>query len=1062
MFEELKFTFLPDYAAYLLDNKFELLVDEQIRLSYDLQLPLLEYFKHLSREELTELSKPSMRSYLMCITENRLDEFIQTSINNWKQNLLPALTKDQIVSKDISLTILIRKKVLLKYITDYTKDAATVVAIVTEFDTYTAKAELLMFACYTDIQQEEINRQLQIIQRNESYYKRAEKLAHIGNWRWDIATNKLEWTDELYRIYEFQLNEEVTFEKVAAYNHPDDAAMVQKHINESLHRGGPFDFYYRIIMDDKSEKVLHAVGEVLKETDNKIILLGTLQDVTVQKSVEELLIENQSFISKITKLTPSIIAAYNVHTGKYVFINDAIETLLGYPPQQVMEEGATFFMQLIHPDDLLVILEKNALALQAANAHTGQPEKEVIADFYYRMKHQNGEYRWFHTFGTVFDRDSDNKVEHVLNISLDVTEEYKLRLALEEEYAFADMLIEHSPDILAVLDKELRIVTWNRKAEEHNHLKREAVIGKNFFDLFPQYDYAGWRNNLERALKGETIYYPKLKFTIDGGYGEVFLIPLRNPEQEITGILTITRNITDLILTSERLQESYKELQRSEDRHYRMINEVQDYSIILLDKEGNIESWSAGAEKIKGYAASEILGKNFGIFYTPKDLDAQLPERLIQQAVTAGRATHEGWQLRKNGSVFWANVVITALHDESGEVVGFSKVTKDLTERKIAEDNLRNYAEQLKLKNNELMLSNKELQDAREQLARNRTRYLIEAMPHIVATVASDGTLDYANQHLMDYVGFTFEEVQQGKWMDAIHPADKKKLLVTWNRCLETKENLQIEFRFKRSDDEYLWHLAIAKPIIRKQEEVFDIWIITLTNIHDQKLLDEKKDEFIGIASHELKTPLTSAKAYAQMLQMLLKKGHNAEALMYIKRTNLFIDRLNNLISELLDITKIQHGKLQMFATPFNFNEMMADTVELMQHTKPKHRIRINGAAANSINGDRERIQQVLINLLSNAIKYSPEEDHVEVNITNYEDHIQIAIRDYGIGIPKSDQQRIFDRFYRVEDSATKFQGLGIGLFISAEIIRRHNGDIWVESMPGKGSIFYCTLPYGR
>ena len=1062
MFEELKFTFLPDYAAYLLDNKFELLVDEQIRLSYDLQLPLLEYFKHLSREELTELSKPSMRSYLMCITENRLDEFIQTSINNWKQNLLPALTKDQIVSKDISLTILIRKKVLLKYITDYTKDAATVVAIVTEFDTYTAKAELLMFACYTDIQQEEINRQLQIIQRNESYYKRAEKLAHIGNWRWDIATNKLEWTDELYRIYEFQLNEEVTFEKVAAYNHPDDAAMVQQHINESLHRGGPFDFYYRIIMDDKSEKVLHAVGEVLKETDNKIILLGTLQDVTVQKSVEELLIENQSFISKITKLTPSIIAAYNVHTGKYVFINDAIETLLGYPPQQVMEEGATFFMQLIHPDDLLVILEKNALALQAANAHTGQPEKEVIADFYYRMKHQNGEYRWFHTFGTVFDRDSDNKVEHVLNISLDVTEEYKLRLALEEEYAFADMLIEHSPDILAVLDKELRIVTWNRKAEEHNHLKREAVIGKNFFDLFPQYDYAGWRNNLERALKGETIYYPKLKFTIDGGYGEVFLIPLRNPEQEITGILTITRNITDLILTSERLQESYKELQRSEDRHYRMINEVQDYSIILLDKEGNIESWSAGAEKIKGYAASEILGKNFGIFYTPKDLDARLPERMIQQAVTAGRATHEGWQLRKNGSVFWANVVITALHDESGEVVGFSKVTKDLTERKIAEDNLRNYAEQLKLKNNELMLSNKELQDAREQLARNRTRYLIEAMPHIVATVASDGTLDYANQHLMDYVGFTFEEVQQGKWMDAIHPADKKKLLVTWNRCLETKENLQIEFRFKRSDDEYLWHLAIAKPIIRKQEEVFDIWIITLTNIHDQKLLDEKKDEFIGIASHELKTPLTSAKAYAQMLQMLLKKGHNAEALMYIKRTNLFIDRLNNLISELLDITKIQHGKLQMFATPFNFNEMMADTVELMQHTKPKHRIRINGAAANSINGDRERIQQVLINLLSNAIKYSPEEDHVEVNITNYEDHIQIAIRDYGIGIPKSDQQRIFDRFYRVEDSATKFQGLGIGLFISAEIIRRHNGDIWVESMPGKGSIFYCTLPYGR
>ncbi|TKK71708.1 PAS domain S-box protein [Ilyomonas limi] len=1060
MFEKLEFTFLPAYAAYLLDNKFELLVDEQIRLSYELQLPLLEYFKHLGREELKELSKPAMRNYLMHIIENRLDKFIQTSINNWKQNQLPSLTKNQIVTKDISLTILIRKKVFLKYITDYTKDAATIVAIVEEFDAYTSKTELLMFACYTDIQQEEINRQLHLARQNESYYKRAEKLAHIGNWRWDAASDKLEWTDELYRIYEFDLSEEITYEKVAAYNHPEDNGMVQEHIMQSLSSGAPFNFHYRIITDDNREKVLHAVGEVLKENDRKPILLGTLQDVTTQKSVEKLLIENQSFIHKITKLTPSIIAAYNVNTGKYIFINEAIETLLGYDPQQIMDEGVTFFMRLVHPDDLLVMAEKNALALQAANAVAEQPDKEMITEFHYRMKHQDGEYRWFHTFGTVFDRNSDNKVEHILNISLDVTEEYKLRLALEEEYAFADMLIEHSPDILVVLDKELRIVTWNRKAEEHNNLSKEEAIGKGFFELFPQYNYEGWKNNLQRALGGELVYYPKLKFTVDSGYGEIFLIPLRNTEQEISGILCITRIITELVTTTERLQESYKELQRNEERHYRMINEVQDYSIILLDEEGNIESWSAGAEKIKGYTANEVMGKNFGMFYTQADRDAQLPQQLIRQAINEGRATHEGWQMRKDGSVFWANVVVTALHDESGEIVGFSKVAKDLTERKIAEDNLRSYAEQLELKNNELQLSNKKLQDAREQLAKNRTRYLIEAMPHIVATTASDGTLDYANQHLMDYLGLTFEEVQHEKWIDAVHPADKKKLLTIWMKCLETKQDLQMEFRFRRSDGEYLWHLAIAKPIVRAQEELFDMWIITLTNIHDQKLMDEKKDEFIGIASHELKTPLTSAKAYAQMLQMLLKKERNAEALMYVKKTNLFIDRLNNLISELLDITKIQHGKLQMSFAPFNFNEMMADTIELIQHTKPKQRIYSKGTAAYLINGDKERLQQVLTNLLSNAIKYSPEADRVEVAITNCEDHLQVAVRDYGIGIPKSDQQKIFERFYRVEDKATKFQGLGIGLFISAEIIRRHNADIWVESWPGKGSVFYFTLPY--
>jgi PAS domain S-box-containing protein len=1062
MFDELKFTYLPEYAAYLLNNKLELLIEEQIRLSYDLQLPLLKYFQHLGREQLKEMSKPAMKNYLLHIIENRLDDFIQISLTNWKQNQLPSLTRSQIVSKDISLTILIRKRVFLKYITDYTTDASTILAIVEEFDTYSSKTELLMFNCFADIQQEEINRQLEIIQRNEEYYKRAEKLAKIGNWRWERESNTFEWTDELYRIYEMDLNETLTYDKIASYNHPDDAPMVREQIKRSLSSGAPFEFYYRIILNNKREKILHAVGEVFRDKNDKVILLGTLQDVTVQKSIEKMLMENQSFISKITKLTPSIIAAYNVNTGQYIFINDAIETLLGYSPQEILDKGAAFFTQLVHPDDLPVIVKKNTRALQEANTMAEQPEKEMIAEFYYRMQHRNGEYRWFHTYGTIFDRSSDNKVEHVLNISVDITEEYKLRLELEEEYAFADMLIEHSPDILVVLDKELRIVTWNRKAEEHNNLKKEKAIGKQYFKLFPQYYDEDWRNNLQRVLQGELIHYPRLKFTAEGGYGEIFMIPLRNAEEEVTGILSITRDITDLVITTERLQESYKELQRSEERHYRMISEVQDYSIILLDKEGNVESWSAGAEKIKGYKESEILGKNFRVFYTPEDRDAQLPERLIEQATREGRVAYEGRQTRKDGSVFWSNVVITALHDDTGAIVGFSKVARDLTEQKIAEDNLRSYADELELKNKQLELSNKELQDAREQLARSRTRYLIEAMPHIVGTATSDGTLDYANQHLMDYLGLTFEEIQQGKWYEAVHPNDKKRLITTWKICLKKKENLQMEFRFRRSDGEYLWHLIIAKPVMKKPDDYFDIWIITLTNIHDQKLMEEKKDEFIGIASHELKTPLTSAKAYAQMLQMLLKNSANEEALMYVKRTNLFIDRLNNLIAELLDITKIQHGKLQMHPAPFDFNSMVEDTIEIIQHTKPKHHIHLYGAATHNVIGDRDRIQQVLINLLTNAIKYSPEADQVDINIINEKNRLCVKVKDFGIGIPKPDQQKIFDRFYRVEDKATKFQGLGIGLFISAEIIRRHDGDIWVESLPGKGSTFYFTLPYGE
>jgi PAS domain S-box-containing protein len=152
------------------------------------------------------------------------------------------------------------------------------------------------------------------------------------------------------------------------------------------------------------------------------------------------------------------------------------------------------------------------------------------------------------------------------------------------------------------------------------------------------------------------------------------------------------------------------ELKKSEERYHGMINEVQDYAILLLDKEGNIVNWNKGAEQIKGYKGEEIIGKNFSIFYTEKDKKNHLAESLLRTAAEEGRATHEGWRRRKDGTVFWGNVVITALHDESGKIIGFSKVTRDLTERKIAEEKLIRYAESIERKNKMLEQANKELE----------------------------------------------------------------------------------------------------------------------------------------------------------------------------------------------------------------------------------------------------------------------------------------------------------------------------------------------------------------
>jgi signal transduction histidine kinase len=230
--------------------------------------------------------------------------------------------------------------------------------------------------------------------------------------------------------------------------------------------------------------------------------------------------------------------------------------------------------------------------------------------------------------------------------------------------------------------------------------------------------------------------------------------------------------------------------------------------------------------------------------------------------------------------------------------------------------------------------------------------------------------------------------------------------------------------------------------------------------VHDQKVLDEKKDEFIALASHELKTPLTSAKAYAELLEEIVEEKKDGDLLSYAKKTNLFLNRLNELISELLDITKIQYGKLQFNMSEFDFDSMLNEAIECTRQSSSRHQINKTGEPINwPTKGDKDRLQQVCVNILSNAVKYSPKANQVDVKVTSDSGEIVVAVTDYGIGIPKSDLDKVFQRFYRVDGKAEQFQGLGIGLYISAEIVRRHHGKIWVESEYGKGSTFYFTLP---
>jgi len=275
---------------------------------------------------------------------------------------------------------------------------------------------------------------VRMLQRGEENYKQAQETSHIGNWTLDLNQNSLEWSDELYRIHGMQPGDEISYTDIFNFAHKEDKAMVEAEMQKSISNLQPFDFYYRVVLKNGDVKFLHSKGEVRPDSKGKPFkVLGIIQDVTEQKLKEKELIDKQNFIQKITNVTPSIIAAYNVNTGKYIFINQALKEQLGYDPAEGFEGGTAFFADIIHPDDLQRILEQNTKALGEVNEQgksDGQHEK--IEEFTFRMRHKKGNYKWFDVYGTVFDRDKNNKVEHVLNISIDVTEKYLLQEKLSQ------------------------------------------------------------------------------------------------------------------------------------------------------------------------------------------------------------------------------------------------------------------------------------------------------------------------------------------------------------------------------------------------------------------------------------------------------------------------------------------------------------------------------------------------------------------------------------------------------------------------------------------------------
>lgn len=334
--------------------------------------------------------------------------------------------------------------------------------------------------------------------------------------------------------------------------------------------------------------------------------------------------------------------------------------------------------------------------------------------------------------------------------------------------------------------------------------------------------------------------------------------------------------------------------------------------------------------------------------------------------------------------------------------------------------------------------------------------------PDLVYVFDLDAHFSYANKALLSMWGRTKEnsfgksllEVGYEPWHAAMHEQEIEHIK-------KTKETVRGQVAFPHATLGKRIYDYILVPVLDAKGEVTAI-AGTTRDITEIKKLAEQKDEFLAIASHELKTPLTSLKAYAQVVQSIFEDRHDTEAALMLSRMDNQINKLTGLITDLLDVTRIQSGKLQFNQGLFDLSELTSGIVDELQLTTTKHVIKKDVPAALLLYADKERIGQVITNLVTNAIKYSPAGGEVQVKLLAEGDQLLLSVKDFGIGIPADRQSKVFEQFYRANNYRQAISGMGIGLYISAEIVQRSGGRIWVDSKEGVGSTFYVALPWSK
>lgn len=617
-------------------------------------------------------------------------------------------------------------------------------------------------------------------------------------------------------------------------------------------------------------------------------------------------------------------------------------------------------------------------------------------------------------------------------------------------------LVQDAPDhSIVLLDLDGTVLSWNRGAETIFGYSEAEALGSNFrvFYVSEDRELLLPDNQLEAAATHNSVSTDGWRVHKDGGkfWGSEVISALRDTHGNVCGFSSITRDFSKRKALEEKqrcllseLEYKNEQLYRSEERFRRMISEVEEYAIILLDLDGNVLNWNKGAEKIKGYQSDEIVGHHFSRFYLQEDILAGVPQKLLDTARTLGKSSHEGWRLKKSGEVFWGSVVITALHGSDDQVTGYSKVTRDLTERKIAEEKQARYAVELQHKN--------------ELLRRSEERYhrmIAEVEDYAILLLDIDGSVLNWNRGAEKIKGYTEKEIVGQNFSVFYLEEDKESRLP--EQLLETavREGKSSHEGWRvRKDGSKFWANVVITALHNDTGQIIGFSKVTrdLTQKKraDEQILQKNKqlEEYAYVASHDLQEPLRKIQMFSYLLKESIDNKEAAER--NLDKINAAAHRMSTLIADVLNYAQTEN--IAELFQPVDLNEIVSNVRNDFELLLEQRNGTVTIGELPVIRAIPVQMNQLFSNLISNSIKFNNREPQINISSqTHGPNSVSIIVEDNGTGFDPQYTEKIFKMFQRASSDRT---GTGIGLALCKKIMENHGGSIQVSSAIDVGTRF--------